>query len=81
MSALPPPPTGPNAIPLQNVSGQAAIWGASGATLTSSALLGANPGPNWKDVGSGDFNDDGHSDILLQNTNGAVAIWEQTGQM
>ena len=37
------------------------------------------PGPSWKVVGTGDFNDDGHSDILLQNTNGAVAIWEMDG--
>ena len=75
----PPPPTGNNDILLQNVSGQAAIWDVSGATLTSSALLGANPGPNWKDVGTGDFNDDTLPDILLQNTNGAVAIWETNG--
>ena len=75
----PPPPTGSNDILLQNVSGQAAIWDVSGATLTSSALLGANPGPNWKDVGTGDFNDDRLPDILLQNTNGAIAIWETNG--
>ena len=30
-------------------------------------------------VGTGDFNDDGHSDILWQNTNGQVAIWELNG--
>ena len=74
-----PPPTGDNDILFQNVSGQAAIWDVSGATLTSSALLGANPGPNWKDVGTGDFNDDMLPDILLQNTNGAVAVWETDG--
>ena len=78
-SGFVPPPTGSNAILLQNVSGQAAIWDVSGATLTSSALLGANPGPNWKDVGTGDFNDDMLPDILLQNTNGAVAVWETDG--
>ena len=78
-SAGTPPPTGDNAILLQNVSGQAAIWDVSGASLTSSALLGANPGPNWKDVGTGDFNDDMLPDILLQNTNGAIAIWETNG--
>ena len=75
----PPPPTGDNDILFQNVSGQAAIWDVSGATLTSSALLGANPGPNWKDVGTGDFNDDMLPDILLQNTNGNVAVWETNG--
>ena len=30
--------------------------------------MGADPGPSWKVVGTGDFNDDGHSDILWQNT-------------
>ena len=79
VGAVTPPPTGDNAILLQNVSGQAAIWDVSGATLTSSAVLGANPGPNWKDVGTGDFNDDMLPDVLLQNTNGAIAIWETNG--
>ena len=37
---------------------------------------------SWAELESdrnGDFNDDGHSDILLQNTNGQVAIWEMNG--
>ena len=34
----------------------------------------------WKAVGTGDFNGDGHSDILWQNTsNGQAAIWEMNG--
>jgi FG-GAP-like repeat len=76
---VPTPPTGNNDILFQNVSGQVAIWDVSGATETSGALLGANPGPNWKDLGTGDFNDDMLPDILLQNTNGAIAIWETNG--
>ena len=39
----------------------------------------ANPGTSWKAIGTGDFNGDGLSDILLQNTNGQVAIWEMNG--
>jgi ELWxxDGT repeat protein len=74
-----PPPMGINGILFQNASGQAAEWEVSGATLTTSALLGPNPGPNWKDVAFSDFNDDTHPDILLQNINGAVAIWEANG--
>ena len=36
-----------------------------------------HPGPTWKAVGTGDFNDDGHSDILFQDTtSGQVSIWE-----
>ena len=30
-------------------------------------------------IGAGDFNGDGNSDILFQNSNGAVAIWEMNG--
>ena len=41
--------------------------------------VGANPGPSWKAIGTGDFNGDGHSDILWQNANGQVAIWEMNG--
>ena len=44
-----------------------------------SAAVGANPGPSWKVVGSGDFNGDGHSDILWQNASGQAAIWEMNG--
>jgi hypothetical protein len=50
----------------------------NGATIASSAVV-ADPGPNWHAIGTGDFNADGHSDILLQNTNGSVAIWEMNG--
>ena len=35
-----------------------------------------NPGPSWTEIGPGDFNDDGHSDILWQNANGQASIWE-----
>jgi hypothetical protein len=42
-------------------------------------VLAANPGPTWKAVGTGDFNGDGHSDILFQNTNGQAAIWDMNG--
>ena len=63
----------------QNSNGQAAIWDLSGAIVTGSALLGANPGPSWRTIGTGDFNDDSEPDILLQNTNGNVAVWETDG--
>ena len=38
-----------------------------------------NPGPSWTEIGTGDFNDDGHSDILWQNANGQASIWEMNG--
>ena len=65
----------------QNANGQASIWEMNGTSQVAggSALVGPNPGPSWKAVGTGDFNGDGHSDILWQNTNGQVAIWEMNG--
>ena len=65
----------------QNTSGQAAIWEMNGTSqvVGGNALVGSNPGPSWKAIGTGDFNDDGHSDILWQNTNGQAAIWEMDG--
>ena len=43
------------------------------------ALVGANPGPSWKEIGTGDFNGDGKSDILWQNASGQAAVWEMNG--
>ena len=34
---------------------------------------------DWTDVGTGDFNGDGKSDILWRNTDGRVAIWLMNG--
>ena len=47
----------------------------NGTAIKSSAVV-ANAGASWHAIGTGDFNGDSHSDILLQNTNGAVAVWE-----
>src|SRR5205814_62045 len=38
-----------------------------------------NPGPSWHVRATGDFNGDGHADILWQNSSGEVAIWEMNG--
>ena len=37
----------------------------------------ATPGPGWHVIGTGDYS--GRSDILFQNTSGAVDIWEMSG--
>ncbi len=63
----------------QNTNGQAAIWEMNGTNVIGGGTVSANPGPSWKAIGTGDFNDDGHSDILWQNTNGQAAIWEMNG--
>ena len=51
----------------------------NGTNVIGAAAVGANPGPSWKAIGTGDYNGDGHSDILLQNTSGQVGIWEMNG--
>jgi hypothetical protein len=63
----------------QNTSGQVAIWEMVGTTPVNQQAISPNPGPNWKTIGTGDFNADGHADILWQNTSGQVAIWEMNG--
>ena len=64
---------------LQNNNGAVAIWMMDGSGHMSQSDLVANPGPNWHVEGTGDFNQDGKTDILLQNNNGAVAVWEMNG--
>jgi hypothetical protein len=61
-------------------SGQVSIWEMSGNTLIGGGPVSPKPGPAWKAVGTGDFNDDGHSDVLFQNTSsGQLSIWEMNG--
>jgi hypothetical protein len=63
----------------QNDNGQAGIWQIDGTSVIDSVAVGSNPGPSWKEIGTGDFNADGQSDILWQNTDGQVGIWEMNG--
>ena len=77
-SAPPPPVT--NSILWQNASGQASIWNMGGSTLVGGGAVTPNPGPNWKAIGTGDFNGDGNSDILWRNAStGQASIWEMSG--
>jgi hypothetical protein len=48
------------------------MWARPHAIL--SALVGTEPA-SWSVIGTGDFNGDGTSDILLRDTNGDVGIW------
>jgi hypothetical protein len=47
--------------------------------LIGGGAVSPNPGPSWKSIGTGDFNGDGHSDILFQNINGQTSIWDMNG--
>ena len=61
-------------------TGQASIWEMDGNTRIGGGPVAPNPGTDWKAVGTGDFNGDGHSDILWQNTTtGQASIWEMDG--
>jgi hypothetical protein len=64
-----------------NDDGQVAIWEINGTSQIpgGSVVLSTNPGPSWNEIASGDFNGDGHADILWQNANGQAAIWEMNG--
>ena len=64
----------------QNTDGQAAISEMNGTNVIGGGLVGYNPGPSWQAIGTGDFNDDGQSDILWQNVNtGQASVWELNG--
>jgi hypothetical protein len=70
---------GKAAIIWQNISGQAGIWLMNGATPVAEAGL-LNAGTGWQIIGTGDFNNDGNSDLLFYNA--AVnqsAIWLMNG--
>ena len=42
-------------------------------------VLWREPGPTWHIKGTGNFFDDGHTDILWQNDDGSVALWDMNG--
>jgi serralysin len=48
---------------------------ALGTGVIGGTTLGTNPGPTWHVMATGDFNGDGHADILWQNDNGAAVDW------
>ena len=50
----------------------------NGTTMIGGRVTG-NPGPGWHVMGAGDYNKDGRSGILFQNSSGAVDIWEMNG--
>jgi hypothetical protein len=77
--------TSPSDILWQNTDGQAAIWqmngtnvGGNGATTLNGTAV--NPGTSWTAVGTGEFSHGAESDILWQNTDSQVEIWNMDGK-
>ena len=74
---------GKSDILLQNsVDGACYVWEMDGLGLKAggNGFVGWAAGANWQVKGTGDFNADGKSDILLQNVNdGACYVWEMDG--
>jgi uncharacterized repeat protein (TIGR03803 family) len=66
-------------ILFQSAGGQAALWGMDGTNVIAGGTVSPNPGPSWKSIGTGDFNDDGLPDILWQNADGQASIWDMDG--
>ena len=65
----------------QHTDGTLAVWLMDGITLRSASLLNPNhPGdPNWRVVGTGDFNTDGQTDVVFQHADGSLAVWFMNG--
>ena len=77
---------GKSDIVFQNTAssdGAVYIWAMNGTTIANpNAGYGGNAGKDWIVKGVGDFNGDGKSDIVFQNTasaDGSVYIWEMNG--
>jgi hypothetical protein len=63
---------------LQRATRVRVIWEMNGTSIIGGAVL-PNSGPSWRIIGTGDFNGDGKSDILWQNTDGLPFMWEMNG--
>jgi len=50
----------------------------NGSSLVSSTII-AQPGPRWQVVATADFNGDGRTDIVVQNQDGTVGVWQMNG--
>ena len=62
-------------------SGVVAEWNMDGTAIASGGLVagGGAVTADWQIAGVGDFGGDGKNDILWQNTNGQLAIWQMNG--
>lgn len=66
----------------QHIDGHVSIWKFDGTNYMSALALrgGVSPGAGWRMIGTTDFNNDNHTDILFLNTTtGAFAVWLMNG--
>jgi hypothetical protein len=68
-----------------STSGNADVWSMDGSQLVSSHLVAndqgvlGSMGSEWHVVTTGDFDGDGKSDILWENTSGNTDVWSMDG--
>jgi hypothetical protein len=67
----------------RNDNGGLAVWtmgGNAGNTIQTGNQIASSPDSHWHIQGIGDFNGEGHSDILWRNDqSGALAVWTMDG--
>jgi hypothetical protein len=65
----------------RNVDGRIAEWTMNGLMVAGGGFVngGASVTPDWTIAGVGDFSGDHKADILWQNTDGRVGLWQMDG--
>jgi hypothetical protein len=69
-------------VVMQRTDGVMSVWAFSNAVYKSTIKIqnGTPVALNWKPAGSGDFDKNGTSDLLFQNSvNGRIAVWLMNG--
>ena len=61
----------------QNDNGSVAMWLMSGTSHTGGGVI-SSPSTDWRISGIGDFNGDGHDDILFRHDGGMTTIHANT---
>jgi phosphodiesterase/alkaline phosphatase D-like protein/predicted AlkP superfamily pyrophosphatase or phosphodiesterase len=69
---------GTSDVLFKHTDGSVATWEVSGSTVVGVKQLGTlgAASAGWSISGTGDFNGDGKSDLLLVNTDGSIAQWQ-----
>ena len=61
---------------LRHVAGNLQAWSMNGAHIQKTFDFNGSVGNDWHNAATGDFNGDGHGDLLWRNDNGQVGLWE-----